>query len=264
MYPFDDLDHLDPALRRSVLYELGELYTQTEPLVTSVPERPPTLPSSYGHVPLLSPPQEDVVPLTSNPPDFPRASQSMIVSIVVIGFILFLILSVFSSTGSPQENRQAMPVCPHYTVVCHPTLGADFLNSVLHLYHSPADGKGQELYDLGIQYGIDPAFALAFFMHESTFGTKGEASQSLSLGNIRCIPKYQCRDHFAWFDTWEDGFQEWYKLLQNLYINQWGLTTVDQIIPVYAPTADHNNETAYIGSLKHALDTWHAGKVRVL
>ncbi|GAC1361837.1 MAG: glucosaminidase domain-containing protein [Ktedonobacteraceae bacterium] len=150
-----------------------------------------------------------------------------------------------------------------YGVLGKPTITPDFINQVLSRYNSPAAGKGQALYDLGVKYGIDPAFALAFFMHESTFGTRGEASASLSLGNIRCIPNFRCRDNFAWFDTWEDGFQEWYKLIRNLYVAQWGLTTVDQIIPTYAPAADHNNETAYINSLKHALDTWHAGQILV-
>ncbi len=150
-----------------------------------------------------------------------------------------------------------------YAVLGKPTVTPAFINEVLSNYHSPAAGKGQALYDLGVKYGIDPAFALAFFMHESTFGTKGEANASLSLGNIRCIPNFRCRDNFAWFDTWEDGFQEWYKLMRNLYVAQWGLTTVDQIIPTYAPAADHNNESAYINSLKHALDTWHAGQIIV-
>ncbi len=39
--------------------------------------------------------------------------------------------------------------------------------------------------------------------------------------------------------------------------------TVDQIIPKYAPTADNNNEQGYIASLKHAIDTWHAGQIVV-
>ena len=96
-------------------------------------------------------------------------------------------------------------------------------------------------------------------MHESTFGTKGEARSRLSLGNLRCIPHYRCQDDYAWFDTWEDGFKAWYELIRNLYVAQWGLTTVDQIIPKYAPAADNNDEQAYINSLKHSLDTWHAG-----
>lgn len=148
-----------------------------------------------------------------------------------------------------------------YGVLGKPTITADFINRVLAAYHSPAQGKGQALYDMGVKYNIDPAFALAFFQHESTFGTRGEATASLSLGNLRCIPNYRCQDNYAWFNTWEDGFKAWYELIRNLYIAQWGLVTVDQIIPKYAPAADHNDEAAYIASLKHSLDTWHIGQL---
>lgn len=146
-----------------------------------------------------------------------------------------------------------------YSVLGKPTISADFINRVLASYNSPAAGKGQTLYDMGVKYDIDPAFALAFFMHESSFGTQGEARLSFSLGNLRCIPNYKCQDGYAWFSSWEDGFQAWYELIRNLYVSQWGLTTVSQIIPKYAPTADNNNEAAYIAALKHAIDTWHAG-----
>jgi hypothetical protein len=69
-----------------------------------------------------------------------------------------------------------------YEVVGVPTIDADFINQVLDAYDSPARGKGQALYDLGEQYGIDPVYALAFFMHESRFGTTGVAQVTLSLG----------------------------------------------------------------------------------
>lgn len=150
-----------------------------------------------------------------------------------------------------------------YSVIGSPSIGVDFINQVLAAYHSPATGKGQALYDMGVQYGIDPVFALAFFMHESSFGTKGEAVNSLSLGNLRCIPHFRCQDNYAWFDTWEDGFKAWYELIRNLYVAQWNLITVDQIIPKYAPEADHNNEAGYIAALKHAIDTWHANVIFV-
>lgn len=166
-------------------------------------------------------------------------------------------------TVQPQATSTPQPGTTPYTVVAGPSLPVAFINQVLGADKSPASGKGQALYDLGVQYGIDPAFALAFFMHESSFGTQGEATKSLSLGNLRCIPNYRCADNFAQFDTWEDGFKAWYQLIRNLYIAQWGLTTVDQIIPRYAPTADHNDEAAYIASLKHELDTWHAGQIIV-
>ncbi len=150
-----------------------------------------------------------------------------------------------------------------YSVLGKPTITVDMINQVLAAYHSPAAGKGQALYDLGVQYGIDPIFALAFFMHESSFGTKGEAAQSLSLGNLRCIPDHKCQDNFAFFDTWEDGFKAWYELIRNLYVAQWGRVTVDQIIPKYAPSADNNNEQGYINAVDHTVDTWRSGQIIV-
>ncbi len=155
-----------------------------------------------------------------------------------------------------------VPILPSsgpYSVLGKPTLTADFINRVLATYNSPAAGKGQALYNLGVQYGIDPAFALAFFFHESDFGTQGEARSSLSLGNLRCIPNFKCQDNYAWFPTWEAGFQAWYSLIRNLYVAQWGLTTVSQIIPRYAPPTDNNNDSAYINSVEHSIDVWHAG-----
>jgi len=174
-----------------------------------------------------------------------------------------------SAAGSWQANKPiaaktAIPTqTGPYSVLHNPTISVAFINQVLASYNSPAAGKGQALYDLGVKYGIDPAFALAFFMHESTFGTAGEARTTLSLGNLRCIPNFACVDQdrggYASFASWEDGFQAWYELIRNLYVSQWGLTTVNQIIPKYAPASDNNDEAAYIAALKHAIDTWHAG-----
>ncbi len=174
-----------------------------------------------------------------------------------------------SNAGSWQANKPLPPktALPQqtgpYSVLSKPTISAAFINRVLAAYHSPAAGKGQALYDLGVQYGIDPAFALAFFLHESSFGTAGEATKTLSLGNLRCYTGSTCVDQdrggYAAYTSWEAGFQAWYELIRNYYVAQKGLTTVDKIIPTYAPTADHNDEAAYIASLKHALDTWHSG-----
>ncbi|HVB20323.1 MAG TPA: glucosaminidase domain-containing protein [Ktedonobacteraceae bacterium] len=150
-----------------------------------------------------------------------------------------------------------------YSVIGKPTIAAAFINRVLAAYNSPAAGMGQQLYDLGVKYGIDPAFALAFFMHESTFGTAGMARTTLSLGNLRCIPAVPCNNGYAQFSSWEQGFEAWYKLIRNLYVAQWGLVTVDQIIPTYAPSSDHNNVNGYIAALKHSIDTWHAGVIQV-
>src|SRR2546430_2552033 len=73
----------------------------------------------------------------------------------------------------PQATPAPLPNALAYSVVASPSIQAGFINQVLSTYKSPAGGRGQTLHDLGVQYGIDPIYALAFFMHESSFGTKG-------------------------------------------------------------------------------------------
>lgn len=160
-------------------------------------------------------------------------------------------------------QQQVQPTAlTSFSVLSQPRLSPTFINQVLTSYGSPAAGTGQTLYDLGRQYGINSDFALAFFGHESTFGRSGEARESLSLGNLRCIPNFECRDGYAWFPDWVSGYRAWYALIRDLYVNTWGLTTIEQIIPRYAPPADENDDSAYITDLKLFLTTWYEGKVR--
>ena len=62
-------------------------------------------------------------------------------------------------------------------------------------------------------------------------------------------------------ESWEDGFAHWYELIRNLYVDEWHLVTVDQIIPVYAPASDGNDVAGYIQAVKQAVDTWRSGEV---
>ena len=173
-------------------------------------------------------------------------------------------INTWQNSNGPITSLTPIPThSGPYSVIGKPSITVNFINQVLAAYNSPAAGKGQALYDLGVKYGIDPAFALAFFMHESTFGTAGMARVTLSLGNLRCIPSVPCNNGYAQFSSWEQGFEAWYKLIRNLYVAQWGLVTIDQIIPTYAPSSDHNNVSGYIAALKHSIDTWHAGIIQV-
>src|SRR5690242_19041073 len=45
-----------------------------------------------------------------------------------------------------------------------PSLSAAQIDAILGEYPSPALGLGPVLYDLAVQYGIDPAYALSFFV----------------------------------------------------------------------------------------------------
>jgi hypothetical protein len=137
-----------------------------------------------------------------------------------------------------------------------PSLSAAQIDAILAEYHSPAVGLGAVLYDLGAQYGIDPAFALAFFVIESACGTRGVARTTHSLGNIRCTPGYACAAGYRAYPTWAAGAADWYTLIRTLYLDTWDLRTPAAILPRYAPPGDGNDPAAYATSVIHLVDRW--------
>jgi Mannosyl-glycoprotein endo-beta-N-acetylglucosaminidase len=150
-----------------------------------------------------------------------------------------------------------------WSVVGAPSVSAQMIDEVLVACHSPAQGEGQAVYDLGVQYGIDPVFAPAFFLHESSCGNAGAAISTKSVGNIICTPGYpSCSGRFRSYDSWDAGFEDWFRLIKNEYAAK-GLTTIDDIIPVYAPSSDGNDEAAYIAAIKQSVSAWRSGHVLV-
>jgi len=156
-----------------------------------------------------------------------------------------------------------------YTVTGSPSISADFIDRVFAAYGSPAAGTGQALYDLGVEYGIDPAYALAFFQHEDSFGKTGIGAANQSLGNIRCSSGYSCQYGFRSYATWADGYQDWYSLILNGYVKGQitnaivghPCTTLEEIVPVYAPSTDNNDVSAYIAAIEQAVQRWRSGQV---
>ena len=158
---------------------------------------------------------------------------------------------------APPTTR-LLPPASGDTLQGGPTITPAQINAILTAYGSPMEGEGQALYDLGVRYGIDPAYCLAFFVHESGAGTQGEAVLTHNLGNIRAIAGLPSLDGYRYFDTWLEGANAWYQLISGIYLKQWKLTTVDQIIPVYAPSGDSNDPTAYANGVKQLVAGWRA------
>src|SRR6266700_6511554 len=186
---------------------------------------------------------------------------------VLCALLLLFFWWVVWQPGQGGQLRVTVQAEVSYTLLGPPTVSAAFIDQVLAAYHSPAQGLGQALYVDGVESGIDPVYALAFFLHESSFGTTGEARKTLALGNERCIPDRLCVDldqgGYAQMQSWEDGFRHWYALILSLYVNEWHRVTIEQIIPKYAPGSDGNDEMAYIAAIEHAVDTWRRGVVWV-
>src|SRR5688572_20452661 len=102
----------------------------------------------------------------------------MIAQGAIMGVVLGGLLIVAVGQSRPPPPPAAAPVAvqigdvaPVGQLASAPSLSAAQIDSILASYGSPATGSGADFYRLGIEYGIDPAYALAFFVHESTAGT---------------------------------------------------------------------------------------------
>jgi hypothetical protein len=225
------------------------------------------------------PPYQPAPALPPYPPEPPRRRLPSVIvlscltlSIVALCALLALFGSLFgfllprnqpvsfSPTSTPVPTLSPLKV---YKVAGKPTMNAQFINNILDYYGSPADGKGQALYDYGVKYGIDPAYAMAFFLEESNFGTKGVAVTTHALGNIRANPGDPQYKGFRSYRSWEQGFEDWYRLIAKKYVREWHLTTVDRIVPVYAPAEDNNDQKQYIRTVKIAIERWRNGHIDI-
>ncbi len=151
--------------------------------------------------------------------------------------------------------RSAPPTADHQ-LPAPPSISASAIDRVLTQYRSPAQGSGALFYDLGVQYGIDPAYALAFYIQESSAGTKGVARFTHSIGNIRTTLGYQNYEGYRSYDSYAVGIEDWYKLIKALYVEQWQLTTPSAICVRYAPWSDGNNPAVYAANVSTLVDSW--------
>lgn len=148
------------------------------------------------------------------------------------------------------------------TFLSAPRISREAFARVLVVNGSPAAVAAADLYDLIVSYGLDPAIALAFFAHESTYGRYGVAARSLNWGNLRLGPRaYAIIGGFGHYRSWSDSLQDWCELITNRYVRR-GLATVEAAIPVYAPSSDGNAPARYIGFVRGLVAQWVAAEQR--
>ena len=186
------------------------------------------------------------------------------------GLLLMSLASMYGPSRSPvfggsslSSHQMTVIVFPaSSSVIGGPSLSAVFIDRVLARYGSPAVGLGRVLVADSQQLQIDDAYALAFFLHESSFGTTGVARFTHSLGNIICSGYATCFQGFRSYASWQVGAWDWFRLIKYEYLPR-GLSTVQAIVPVYAPASDHNDVPAYIAAVVQAVATWRAGRLWV-
>ncbi len=153
---------------------------------------------------------------------------------------------------------QTGPPATGSSIVGGPSISAQKADTILASAGSPAQGTGSTFYTDSQQYGIDDAVALAFFHHESTYGLYGAAAQTHSIGNIVCTAGYSCIGRFRAYGSWSQGIDDWFQLIKNVYVDSWHCSTVEAIIPHYAPNSDGNSETSYIAAVESDVSNWRA------
>ena len=117
-------------------------------------------------------------------------------------------------------------------------------------------------------YGINPAIALAFFIHESSCATDPNwagwmvypSQHTYNVGNIICdgsSPYWDgtCFNRFRQYTNYRDGILDWYHLIATEYIQRRGHRTVQDVIPIYAP-AFENNVNGYINTVDALVTKW--------
>jgi len=170
-----------------------------------------------------------------------------------------------TETVQPRIPPRRAPDGTH-SVLGPPSLSAEQIDRILALRQSPAAGTGAIWIELGSVYGIDPAYALAFFFHESGAGTnprwagrKPDGSTTHNVGNIICSGYPTCYGRFRDYASWREGIEDWYRLIAVEYVEQRGVYTVETIVPIYAPSIE-NNVGAYINAVNFFVAEWRAGR----
>jgi hypothetical protein len=152
-----------------------------------------------------------------------------------------------------------------HTLLGAPSITPHQIDAVLAFYNSPAQGMGRAFYDAGVRHGIDPAYALAFFVHESGAGSnpewaghKGDGTTTHNVGNIICAGYATCYGRFRDYASWQDGIDDWYRLIADEYVAARGLNSVETIVPIYAP-ASENDVAGYVRAVELLVDKWRRG-----
>ena len=187
--------------------------------------------------------------------------------LVVVGVFLTMLLVVGLPSACVESTKRITIVQADSSVLVtgEPTIDPAGIEEILVARGSPAAGQGDVFYDIGIEYGIDPVVALAWFAAESQMGTdewwvghKPDGTTTHNIGNIRCAGYYRCWDGFRDYETWEDGIRDWYSLIHHGYV-AYGLDTVGEIVPIYAPRSDNNNPDTVIAVIETTILMWRQG-----
>ena len=192
---------------------------------------------------------------------------------VLLAVSAFLLVAALRPHGVPASVVQPVrhvPPAPVYAVPARqqaaastdlplagePSLDAALVDGILAAYGSPLHGHGAGIVSLSRRYHIDDAVALGFFVMESRAGTEGEAVSTHSFGNLRPMPNAPAADGYRAYGSWLESAEEWFRVLRSLYLDERKLTSVESVVPVYAPASDSNDPPTMIAGIRQLVRCW--------
>lgn len=157
----------------------------------------------------------------------------------------------------PQQVGAAPAPASQTPVVGAPTIAPTTVQRIV--AGTPLAPYAATIYQAGQQRQIDPAFALAIWTVESSLDTAGASVRNNNPGNLICAaaahpPATGCAGRWAVYPNLAAAIADWYRYIDVRYVRR-GLTTVDTILPVYAPPSE-NNTQAYIARVKRLMQQW--------
>ncbi len=139
-----------------------------------------------------------------------------------------------------------------------PSISIVEVGRVLERVGSPILPYAGDVYAYGLQYGIDPVFALAFWMKESGIASDGSAAATYhNPGWTQGLATDPHCGRWACWPTWPEGIAGWFRYMRVFFIDR-GIDTVEAILPIYAPSSDGNNTSGYITFVLHWVAVWRA------
>ena len=180
---------------------------------------------------------------------------------VLLGITLIVLL--LTSPALPALNTNAALIQSSMRVTGRPTISLATVRRIV--AGSPLAPYAGTIYRLGQARGINPAFALAIWAHESSLGRTGASRRNHNPGNLICAAASRsaaprCAGRWAYYPNFAVAIADWYRYINARYVRR-GLTTVDRILAVYAPHFE-NRTGAYIVQTKRLMTVWSSGSIR--
>ncbi len=189
----------------------------------------------------------------------------LLVALLGTGLVEGLGPGVFSFGGqllgvvpAPPSPTLAPSAIPYDVIYRSPSIAFPEVQMILSRVGSPMLPYAGDVYAYGIKYHIDPAYALAFWMKESREASDGSvAAVYHNPGYTEGLASDQRCGRWACWPTWPEGIEGWYHYMRVFFIDRRGLTRVEDILPIYAPSSE-NNTSGYISYVLQMVATWRA------